>query len=278
MDKSTRTYLQMWDRVSLLEPQLREAQSANRELAMKAVEDCYRELSFKIDAEIDEEAEHIAWMSARQLACDAEERRKAIIAMLEICSRDMKKNYLDQNENHKKMSEAGFAFLRSLSVQESVAKAVETYIAHESELNQWRMVRATGGYSSVPGSISREVYDVVLPLFERDTSGVKTIFEGKGASLYEEGRRLSAEFEQHRLSLEAEVKEMDAIDEAADKATLAAAKSLLGKLSVYKREEPRLKRMAVSAIEVCNAVKLLSKRIAVVKLHPRTLSEKSQGL
>ncbi len=276
MDESTRIYLQMWDRVTLLEPQLREALQATRQLAVKCVDDCFRELSYKIEGSIYDELDYVTWSTALKLVRDAEERRKALIAALALCASVMKQNGEEQADNQKEASETTFAFLRSLPVEESSAHDIKTYIAHQSELMQWRMALRTGGYRACPASLSPDVYEAVLPLIESDTSEIKTVLENRASTLLDEERHLANQFAHNRMCLKAEVKEMDTIDEAADKAALIAAKALLSKLSVFKREEPQLKKMAASAIEICNAVKSLSKRISVVKAYPQTASEAVQ--
>lgn len=274
MDQDSKDMLAMFDRVTRIEPQLRDTLAAARLTAKDAVSECWNNYSWKTNVIVSDIAEHETWVKALKETSRHEQQLAGIIASLTETAGAMKANGIAQATNNRAACEAEAAYLSGLTVDEALKSAIDKYVAHRKALMDWADARSSGDWRArTPEQPDTAIFDAVLPLLDANKTEAQEACRTRYIELQDEQGRLSVEFDAKRAELKEAVAHMDDIANRMDAANLEAAKAVKGLLDPLWREDRRLKLIGKSAVDTSNAVIKLALRVAIVKAHPPTAGD-----
>ena len=265
MDNAFRTHVQRFDRVSMLEPQLRDTLTAGRTSAQQAVQDCFMNYSWRSGALLTEEVDYTLWQTAQRAHRDYNQRLTAVVAKLTQMAERLRTIYQNQRQNEAAAHEANIDFFLSLNLSEEKKNTVNVYTHYMARLLQYREQQAAEDYRArSPQQPPPEVWDVVNSLLALNKSQQSAICDTRRQELQQSLQDWQVSNAQLADELKAVVSEIDVQGNALDQANLAAAKAVRTKLAAHKKQDPRMGIIAESAVDTCGAVILLAKRVAVV--------------
>jgi hypothetical protein len=274
MDQDTRNLLAMFDRVMRIEPQLRDTLKAARQTATDALSECFRNYASNTNINLWDDAEYETWVNALKEKTRYDEKLAAIIASLTKAAAAMRANGVAQNANNRAACEAEAAYLSGLTVEATLKSSIDAYVAFRKNLMDWADARSAGQWQvPTPERPDNAVFDAVAPLVVADKTEATEACRAKLTELQTEQGQLYAEFETKRNELKEVMAQMDAVANKMDSANLEAAKAVKKKLVPLSRKDRRLRTIGTSAVDTCQAVIKLAKRVAVVNSHPPTMGD-----
>ena len=274
MDNEFRTHVQRFDRVSMLEPQLRDTLSAVRESAQQAVHDCFMNYGWKSGAIFTDDADYRLWDTARRTHRDYNQRLTGLVAKLTQMAERLRSIHQGLRQNEAAAHEANVDFFLSLNLSEARRNTVSVYTYYMGRLLQYREKQAADDYGATsPEPPAQEVWDVVDSLLALNKSQKSAVCTRRRQEIQQSLQDWQVTNAQLTDELRSLVSEIDVQGNALDQANFAAAKAVRTKLAAYEKQDPRMAVIGQSAVDTCHGVILLAKRVAVVLGHPPTMGD-----